>query len=225
MFATFRTLMTGANARAEEHVRDVFAIELIDQKIRETEAQLKAAKTTLATLLQRQRSEQMMLQGLRQRIETLTTRATEALANNREDMAQEAANAIAEMENEAELRHATVDRLERQATRLRGSVEAGHRRILELKQGAITAKAMRREQDIQKRLHSTGYAQSSADEAQDLIDRVVAQDDPFEHSEILREINQGLDHSSLDDRMAAAGFGPATKSTAADVLARLKSKA
>ena len=30
MFATLKTLMIGTNARAEEHVRDVFAIELID---------------------------------------------------------------------------------------------------------------------------------------------------------------------------------------------------
>jgi phage shock protein A len=225
MFGTLKTLITGANARAEEHVRDAFAIELIDQKIRETEAQLKAAKNTLATLVQRQRAEQMMLSGLRQRAETMTERAAAALAAGREDMARDAAEAIAQMENEAELRRATVDRLEAQATRLRGSVDVGHRRILELKQGAITAKAIRREQDIQRKLNTSYRSQSSADEAQDLINSVVGKEDPFEHSEILREIDQGLNHDTLDDRMAAAGFGPATKSTADDVLARLKSHA
>ena len=224
MFTTLRTLFVGANARAEEHVRDVFAIELIDQKIRETEAQLKAAKNTLATLVQRQRSEKTMLTGLKQRTDTLMERAMAAMEAGREDMAQDAAAVIAQLENEATLRRATVDRLDSQAARLRESVDIGHRRVLELKQGAITAKAIRREQDVQRRLNTTLGSQSSADEAQDMINRVVGADDPFEHSEILKEIEQGLTHQNLDDRLAAEGFGPATKSTAADVLARLKSK-
>lgn len=224
MFTTIKTLFVGANARAEEHVRDVFAIELIDQKIRETEAQLKAAKNTLATLVQRQRSEKTMLTGLKQRTDTLMERAMAAMEAGREDMAQDAAAVIAQLENEATLRRATVDRLDSQAARLRESVDIGHRRVLELKQGAITAKAIRREQDVQRRLNTTLGSQSSADEAQDMINRVVGADDPFEHSEILKEIEQGLTHQNLDDRLAAEGFGPATKSTAADVLARLKSK-
>ena len=56
MLGTFKTWITGANARAEEQVRDVYAIELIDQKIREAEGSVKAAKATLASLIQRQRS-------------------------------------------------------------------------------------------------------------------------------------------------------------------------
>ena len=37
MFKTLATLISGQNARAEDRVRDAFAIELIDQKIRESE--------------------------------------------------------------------------------------------------------------------------------------------------------------------------------------------
>jgi len=53
MFGTLKTIMTGANARAEERVRDTYAIELIEQKIREANASLQAAKGTLASLIQR----------------------------------------------------------------------------------------------------------------------------------------------------------------------------
>ncbi|WP_299607568.1 PspA/IM30 family protein [uncultured Tateyamaria sp.] len=222
MLSTLRTLIAGVDARAEDRLRDVYAIELIDQKIRETEAQVRAAKSTLASLIQRSRSEQKLLDLLSTRIATLTTRAREALEAGREDMATEAANAVAEMENEATLRQATIDRLETQTTRLRASVERGHRRVIDLKQGAITARAMRREQGMQAKLHSTIAGPSSADEAQDLIDRVVGKDDPLEQAQILADINAGLDHSGLEDRMAAAGFGAATKVTGRDVLARLK---
>ena len=224
MLSTLTTLMTGASARAEERVRDVYALEMIDQKIRETEAQLRAAKATLATLIQRQRSEQRMLEALNARIVTMTGRAQEALEADRDELAGQAAEAIATMENEAELRRATLERLEMQATRLRASVEKAHRRVIDLKQGAITARAMRREQDMQRKLRTTVANQSSADEAQELISRVVGKDDPFEQSGILEEIEAGLNHEGLEARMAGEGFGPAAKVTGGDVLARLKGK-
>ncbi len=222
MLSTFRTLFVGANARAEDRLRDVYAIELIDQKIRETEAQVQAAKGTLASLIQRRRSEQKLLDMLHTRIESLTERARAAIAAGRDEMANEAATAIAEMENETVVRQSTLDRLDTQATRLRASVEKGHRRVIDLKQGALQAKAIRREQTMQAGLNTTLKGVSSADEAQDLINKVVGKDDPLEQAEILADINAGLDHSNLEDRMAVAGFGESTKVTARDVLDRLK---
>ncbi len=221
MFKTLATLINGQHARAEDRVRDAFAIELIDQKIRESEASLRAAKATLASLIQRQRSEQRQHDGLNSRIADLSKRAKEALDNDREDMAAEAARAIASMENELAGRAETLGRLEQKVMRLRSSIESGHRRIIDLKQGAIQARAVRREQDLQSRMaiHSeTG----SVEEAEELISRVLGKDDPFERSEILADINSDLNHDTLTDRMADAGFGAATRSTADDVLARLK---
>ena len=223
MFNTLRTLVMGANARAEETLRDTYAIELIDQKIREAEEGLRAAKGTLASLIQRQRAEERLLATLDQRIADMTRRATEALDSGRDDLATQAADALAQMENERVLRAETVLRLETKTVRLRQSVEAGHRRIIDLKQGATTARAIRREQSLIKKLPN-GEA-SAIEEAEALIARVTNADDPFERSDILRGINRELSHDGLADRMADAGFGPATRVTAADVLARLKSKA
>jgi phage shock protein A len=222
MFKTLATLIHGQNARAEDRVRDAFAIELIDQKIRESDNSLRAAKATLASLIQRQRSEEKQHAGLKSCIADLTRRAQEALASNREDMAAEAARAIAAMENELTLRAETRARLDQKVMRLRSSIEAGHRRIIDLKQGAIQARAVRREQDIQMRMHRSGVTSSSVDEAEELIARVLGRDDPFERSEILADINRDLDDGSITDRMADAGFGNATRSTPDDVLARLK---
>jgi len=222
MFGTLRTLVIGANARTEDRVKDAFAIELIDQKIRESEAQLKAAKATLAALVQRQRSEIRLLDTLKTRLDTMTTRASEAMQAGRDDMALQAAEAIATMENEAQLRQETVTRLDGQVTRLRGSLEVAHRRLIDLKQGAITARAIRREQQMQGALRTTIANTSAADEAEELIARVIGRDDPFEQSEILSGIENDLSHTTLEDRMAANGFGPATKVTAQQILDRLK---
>lgn len=223
MLKTLATLIQGQNARAEDRVRDAFAIELIDQKIRESESSLRAAKATLASLIQRQRSEEKQHGTLKTRIADLTRRAKDALENEREDMAQEAARAIANMENEMTVRAETLDRLEQKIIRLRSSIEAGHRRIIDLKQGAIQARAVRREQTIQMRMVKSGAHETSVEEAEELIARVLGRDDPFERSEIISEINRDLTGGSIADRMADAGFGPATRSTADDVLARLKS--
>jgi len=222
MFGTLRTLVIGANARTEDRVKDAFAIELIDQKIRESEAQLKAAKATLAALVQRQRSEIRLLDTLKTRMDSMTTRASEAMQAGRDDLALQAAEAIASMENEAQLRQETVTRLETQVTRLRSSLEVAHRRLIDLKQGAITARAIRREQQMQGALRTTIANTSAADEAEELIARVIGRDDPFEQSEILSGIENDLSHTTLEDRMAANGFGPATKVTAQQILDRLK---
>jgi phage shock protein A len=223
MFKTLATLINGQNARAEDRVRDAFAIELIDQKIRESEASLRAAKATLASLIQRQRSEEKQHAGLKNRINDLTKRAKEALDNDREDLATEAARAIANMENELAVRSETLDRLDQKVVRLRTSIESGHRRIIDLKQGAIQARAVRREQNIQMQMTKTGVQNGSVEEAEELIARVLGRDDPFERSEILADINRDLEGGNLTDRMADAGFGSATRATADDVLARLKS--
>ena len=223
MFKTLATLISGQNARAEDRVRDAFAIELIDQKIRESETSLRAAKATLASLIQRQRAEEQQHGTLKSRITDLTKRAKLALSEGREDMATKAARAIATMENELALRSQTLERLDQKIVRLRSSIEAGHRRIIDLKQGAIQARAVKREQDIQMRMTRSGVSTDSTQEAEDLIARVLGRDDPFERTEILADINRDLEGESLSDRMADAGFGAATRSTADDVLARLKS--
>lgn len=145
MFRTIKTLVAGSSARTEERVRDIYSIELIDQKIREAEGGLKSAKYGLA-----------------------------------------------------------------------------NRRIIDLKQGAIAAKAVRREQGIQKHLTRHVAGDCAIDEAEGLIARIMQQDDPFKQGEILRHIDRGLQNEDVADRMAEAGFGPSSKTTANDVLNRLR---
>ncbi len=105
---------------------------------------------------------------------------------------------------------------------LRQSVDTAHRRIIDLKQGAVTARAMRKEQGIQRTVNRHLNGDSPFEEAEALISRVMGEDDPFEQGEILREIDGGLDHGDIADRMADAGFGRAGKATAASVMDRLK---
>ncbi len=222
MFQTLKTLFDGAQARAEDQLRDRFAIELIDQKIREAQASLKSAKVTLASLIQRERSERRQLEVLEGRVQDLMARAGEALDAGREDLAQEAAQAVAQMENEARVRRGTLDRLEHQTLQLRHSVEAAHRRLTDLKQGAVAARAAKREAEMQLRLGVATPQADAFEEAEALIGRVLTRDDPVEAGTILREIDQSLDQSSVAGRLSDAGFGSPLATTAAEVMNRLK---
>lgn len=222
MFRTLKTLVAGSNACAEERVRDMYSIELIDQKIREAGDALKSAKYGLASLIQRERAETRQITSLEGRVADLMERAADALKGERADLAQEAAQAVADMENELTIRRETVCRLETRVLQLRQSVEAANRRILDLKQGAVAARAMRREQGIQKKLLHHSGGECAMDEAENLIARVMQQDDPFEQNEILRQIDNGLQNEDVADRMAEAGFGASSKLTANDVMSRLK---
>lgn len=224
MFATLKTLFEGANARTEDRVREVYSVELIDHKIREAAAGLKSAKATLAGFIQRTRAEERHIGELDARIADLTSRARDALAAGRDDLAEEAAGAIAGLENERDLRRQTRDRLERRAIRLEASVQAVHRRIQDLKQGAVAARAARAEHGMQRKLNRGLGASASLSEAETLIKGVLEADDPLEQGEILDEIDAGLDGGGAADRLAEAGFGTPTKTRGADILARLKAE-
>jgi phage shock protein A len=222
MLTTLRTLILGANARAEQQVRQVYAIELIDEKLRQSEAGLRAAKATLVTLIGRARAEQRHVDMLSGRIVDLTARALAAQAAGQDTLVADAADAIATMENELVMRRETLMRLEARTQRLRQSVEATHRRIIDLRQGAMSARAVRQEQAIQTRLHNTLAGQSPMAEAEDLIASVLGADDPLDQAEILADLERGLDHTDVADRLAAHGYGKPTKITAAEVMARLR---
>lgn len=221
MFGTLKTLILGEAARAENAVREAYSVELIEQKIREAQAGLKAAKVSLAGLIQRKRREAEQVSALESRISDMEDRVRAALEAGSEKLAREGAAAIAQMETERDTRVATLSTLEARALRLEGSVEAAHRRINDLKQGALAARAVKREQSLQRRLGHTGGATTGAmEEAEELIAQVMGADDPFERSEILRDIDASLRHEDVETRLGDAGFGAKMKTTADDVLAR-----
>jgi len=222
MFNLLKTLITGANAQAEEALTDRFAIDLIEQKIREADAGLSAAKNTLASLIVRQRNEERHLSRLNEEIADLEKRAGLALQDGNEGLATDAAKAIADLINEQAIRQSTVDQLNQRVLRMQAAVAKANRRIIDLRQGMISARAVDAERRAQKSLNRTIGNSTAMRDAETLINRVMTADDPLEQSDVLDEIDAGLNGASIRDRLAQAGYGDRTKVTAGDVLARLK---
>ncbi|UDL88919.1 PspA/IM30 family protein [Mesorhizobium sp. PAMC28654] len=222
MLSLIRTLLDGASARAEDGLKDRFAIDLLAQRIRDAETGLAAAKQTLATLIVRQRAEQASLDHLDRRHADLETRTLSALAANNNALAESGAVAVAELENEREVRRATVQSLGEKTLRMRVSVERAHRRIIDLNQGMISARAIDAERKAQSRLNRSIGNSASLNDAEELLARIKSGSDPFEEAGILDEIDGELRHEAIRDRLADAGHGPAVRVRAKDVLERLK---
>lgn len=224
MFAVLKTLITGASARAEDRVTDIFAIDLIEQKIREAEAGLGAAKQALASVILRERQERLAANALDARIADLEARAKAALAAGSDALALEAAEAIATMENERAVRRETLAQLTGRIARMRASVDKAHRRLIDLKQGLSTARAVDLERRAQTRLDRAIGSNAPAREAEALIARVLNGPDPLAETDVLDEIDAGLDRSDVAARLARAGFGDRLSSDAHSVLARLRAQ-
>jgi len=222
MLNVLRTLLTGASARADEALTDHFAIDLIEQKIREADADLNSAKSTLASLIIRQRNEERHAARLDNEIGDLERRTSLALADGQEELAAEAAAAIAELTNERAVRQATCAQLAQRVVRTQNSVAKANRRLIDLRQGMISARAVDAERRAQRTLNRSIGNTTAIRDAEALIQRVITQDDALEESDVLDEIDAGLNGASVRDRLAQAGYGDRTRVTSNDILARLK---
>lgn len=222
MLELLNTLMRGASARANEVATDRFAIDLINQKIREAEAGVEGAKQALAALIVRERTERKTYESLVARKTRLEDRVRQALAAGDENLALRGADAVAQLENEMMVRSETLERLTERIFRLRSSVEIAHRRVADLRQSAIAAQALDLERRSQRKLNRSLKGGNAIHEAETLIRRVTEQPDPLTETEVLDEIDHSLDHQGVEADLARAGFGPVTKVQAEDVLKRLR---
>ena len=100
MFKTMITLIRGAAAKAEEDFADRHALLILDQQIRDAASATEGAKRALSIAIAQDESEGKRLETTLKRIADLEERATAALADGRDDLATEAAEAIALMETD-----------------------------------------------------------------------------------------------------------------------------
>jgi len=100
MFKTLVTLLRGAAAAAEEEVVDRNALLILDQQIRDAAGAVERGKRALAIAIVQDDAERKRIESISTRIVDPEERAMAALAAAREDLAAEAAETIAAMEND-----------------------------------------------------------------------------------------------------------------------------
>ena len=98
MFKTVLTLFRGSVAAAGEELEDRSALLILDQQMRDAAAAVERSKRMLALAIAGDQQEGRRLDATNARIADLEVRATAALDGGREDLAREAAQAIANLE-------------------------------------------------------------------------------------------------------------------------------
>lgn len=222
MFGTLKTLLKGSAARAEQDLIDRNATLLLEQKVRESEAGHGAAKRALAAIIVGRRTEDRGLEVLKGRIADLEARTRSALAAGDEDLAHEAAKLLAELENEKLVREANVARADQAAERLRLAVEKTQRRITDLRQGLITARAMEHEARASRSMRGELNGSAALNEGEQLLKRILERTDLVQEMDVFDQLEAELSGEEIVNRLADAGHGKSPRVRAEDVIERLK---
>jgi phage shock protein A len=226
MFKTVFTLFRGSVAAAEEELEDRTAFLILDQQMRDAAAAVDRSKRTLALAIASDQQEGRRLEATNARIADLEVRASAALDGGRDDLAREAAQAIANLEADRDAALTARALFASEITRLKRHLANAEARITELDRGRRIARAS----DAVRSLRRSGIEaarpyESTMPEAEATLKRLRdRQMEAQAADEALIEIDAASGPLATAEKLAEQGFGPRMKSTADDVLARLKAK-
>jgi phage shock protein A len=226
MFKTVFTLFRGSVAVAEEVLEDRTALLILDQQMRDTAAALDRSKRALALAIAQDQQEGRRLEATNARIADLEVRASAALEGGREDLAREAAEAIAGLEADRDAALTARALFASEIARLKRYVTGAEARITELDRGRRIARAAEAVRAARRGgIEATRPYEATLSEAEATLRRLRERQTESEAAdEALLELDAVNGPLSVAEKLAAQGFGPRMKPTADDVLARLKAR-
>ncbi|WP_342709324.1 PspA/IM30 family protein [Bradyrhizobium sp. B124] len=226
MFKTVLTIFRGSVAAAEEELQDRTALVVLDQQMRDAAAAVDRSKRTLALAIAGDQQEGRRLEATNARITDLEVRASAALEGGRDDLAREAAQAIANLEAERDAAMTARTLFATEITRLKRHVANAEARIAELDRGRRLARASEAVRSLRRSgIEAARPYESTLPEAEATLKRLrERQMETQAADDALFEIDTASGPSATAEKLAEQGFGPRMKSTADDVLARLRAK-
>jgi phage shock protein A len=227
MFKTLLTIVRSRAFAAGEAVADQNALLILDQQMRDAGAAIDRAKKALAVAIAQQNREGQRLDAARAQIADLETRAVAALEGEREDLATEAADTIANLEAERNASLTAHALLAAEIAQLRSHVLQQRMRLAQLQRGRRIARAAEEVRIAQRgRIEAAPIFEGTLAEAEATLNRLrerqVETDAAEAAYDALDDANRPI---TVAEKLAAEGFGPRLKPNAADVLARLRERA
>jgi phage shock protein A len=226
MFKTVFTVFRGSVAAAGEELEDRTALLILDQQMRDAAAAVERSKRTLALAIAQDQQEGRRLDATNTRIADLEVRATAALEGGREDLAREAAQAIANLEADRDAAMTARALFASEITRLKRHVANAEARITELDRGRRIARASEAVRALRRGgIEAARPYECTLPEAEITLRRLrERQLEAQAADEALIELDAASGPLATAEKLAEQGFGPRLKSTADDVLARLNAK-
>jgi phage shock protein A len=227
MLKTLITLIRGSAAAAEQELADRTALLVLDQQIRDAAGALDRGRRALAVAIAQDEAEGTRLESTLARLADLEERACAALAAGREDLATEAAEAIAIMEADRDAIRQARALFAAEAARLKAAVANAAHRLAELERGRRIAQAAEAVRRLKAGCGTPGSAPNAAlADAEATLKRLrERQTEDAAADAALHSLDPGTAAEAVASRLEAAGFGRRTRPTAADVLERLRKRA
>ena len=223
MFNTIITLVRGRSHDAAQAVADANALSILRQQLRDAAGGVEAARRSVAVVMAYAERERKSLPRINAQIADLEGRALAALTQGREDLATEAAAAIAQLEAERATSERALATYEVEIARLREELGTSELRLRELQRGLQLADAAQKSQAVRGVVSRPVTA--SLAEAEATLTRLQSRQLHAESTALaVVELSAGQSAEAISARLAAAGCGPALRPDAAAVLERLKSK-
>jgi len=226
MFKTVLTLFRGSVAVAGEELEDRAALLILDQQMRDAAAAVDRSKRALALAIAQDQQEGRRLEATNARISDLEVRATAALDGGREDLAREAAQAIANLEAERDAARTARALFATEISRLKRHVGNAEARISEVDRGRRIARAAEAVRSLRRGgIEAARPYECTLPEAEATLKRLRdRQIEAQAADEALLELDAATGPLATAEKLAEQGFGPRIKTTADDVLARLRAK-
>ena len=220
MFKTLATLLRGRTEDAVENFADANALPLLRQQIRESGQAVALSRRAVATAMAAHKQEDERYERLVAQIADLETRAIAAMEKEDGDMAREAAEAIAHLENEKTSSQKARDRYTAEIARLKRDVRDAQNRLRDLERGHRLAHATNHTQRLATTPSCTA---TSLRDAEQTLERLQSRQRNLDLTRVAEaEIAQSDEPADIICRMAEKGHGEAISSSADKVLERLK---
>jgi phage shock protein A len=223
MFKQIVTLVRGRSYEATEQVIEANALSILRQQIRDCAEAINTARRSASLATAQLDQEARHHAVLLEKIVNLEGRTVAALEQAKLDLAKEGAEAIAQLENERDASEIAQRAFASEIEKLKATVRDAERRLRELERGqrlAVTA------QNTLRLRHAQPAASLTAlKDAEDTLQKLRSRQKLEEVAEAaLCEMEMAWCPDGLEERLIAAGCGPAKGSRANEVLARLQAK-
>ena len=224
MFKTVLTLFRGSVAAAGEELEGRTALLILDQQMRDSATAVERAKRALALANAQDQQEGRRLNSIKAQIADLEVRAIAALNGERNDLANEAAEAIATLEADRDAATTARTLFAAEITRLKRQVANAEKRITELDQGRRIARAAEAVRALRRGgVEAARPYEATLPEAESTLTRLRERQQELQAADdALADIDAATGPLATAERLAEQGFGPRLRPTAEDVLARLK---
>ncbi|TXK61093.1 PspA/IM30 family protein [Alkalisalibacterium limincola] len=219
------TALRGGANEVGEAVVDGQALRILDQEIRDADAELRRSKEALAEIMAKLKLAEVRLAESEKKVGEYEAYAMKALDSGDENLAREVAGKIATMEQSRDGERQQVEAFTASVADLRRAVSQAEGNIRRLKQQVDTVKATESVQRAQATVaHRYSGSQSKLTTALDSLERVKKkQAERGARMEAAAELARDEGTDAVDTKLRDAGILADAASTES-VLDRLKSK-